>query len=80
MLNLCEDGYFSYPAINYVTITYGQTKYEETREIVYKKDNFFMIGSGNKIELHFGFKLTENDNIFKCSSIHFYDKKKYNFI
>ena len=74
LFNLCDDEYFSYPAINYVTITYGQIKYRK-RSLVSKTKKYFMIGSGNKIEFHFGYKLTKNENIFSCSSIPFYDKE-----
>ena len=72
-INICDDNkYYSYPAINYVTITYEDDKYNQT----FKKENeYFMIGLDNKLELHFNYLLTDNYYIFKCSSIQIIDKK-----
>ena len=82
-INICGDSYFPYPAINYVTINYYYDIDENDDpvnkygpgELILKKDDFFGIGSYNQLELHFNHLLTTNDNIFKCSSIQFIDKK-----
>ena len=73
-INICsEENYFSYPAINYVTITYGSSKYDSNELTL--ENGYFKIGSNDTLEIHFNYILTELDNIFSCSSSSYFDKE-----
>ena len=74
-INICNESYYSYPAINYVTITYNESKYGE-KELNKNIDGYFTIGLNNTLEIHFTSLLEKFDNFFSCSStISSFDKK-----
>jgi len=57
-INICsEENYFSYPVINYVTITYGSSKYDSNELTL--ENGYFKIGSNDTLEIHFNYILTE---------------------
>ena len=78
IINLCSGKiYYSYPAINYITIKFANgDNTDNSRYLADKKDDYFQIKKGNSLEIHYTHFLPDLISTFSCDSVDILKNKK----